>query len=223
MNRAIALLLLIFISTAGSLLAQDSPIGVSLIASGGWLVPTNELAVSSTDMFGSSRASVEQGQLLGIAVQLQLPDPLPRIRLSVQQRLGAELIETGSGRNESVGSLSHTTVLAEAVLAPVDVGPVTPHVVFGAGFVRYGFPEISDEELSLMFEESAVSPAVSIGVGAEFGRSALRVLLEAADVISTFDSPPVRDVHSPEQTVDLDRVQHDLRLILGIRYPLWTR
>jgi hypothetical protein len=189
----------------------------------GWLHPTNGLA----DRNGGTRVAVEDGFMAGASLGIRLPRPLPALRLSVQQLLNSDFVleERVGDPNDnewastgSFGSVGHTTVLFEALIAPVKIGPVEPHVSLGAGYIYYDLPEVSDPDFALMLNEEHVSPTMSLGAGASMSTGRVKVSLEARDLISTFDANPVES--SPGIFTGSFELQNDFVFTLSVGYSV---
>lgn len=204
------------------LAGQDPTVGLSVYGTVGRFEPTNSLAALNPEFFNfAGRGSLEPGLMVGLGLHARLPNPLPQLRLSGQRLVGSDLVveEPGSGASTLLGA-SLTAALLEAVVSPVRLWGVAPHVTFGLGFLRYDFAETVDQELTRLFEDGQVSPAASVGLGATIAAGRFQILLEAGDLISTFDSPPVESMLTPGVFIDRDEVQHDLRFTAGIQYRM---
>ena len=192
--------------------------GLSVEAFTGWFGPNRNLASPNPEYVLSARhGALESGPLVGIGATADLPDPIPQLRLSVRYLLGSDLLLKEPTATRSLGPASMVTTLLEARFVAVQAGPFTAHVALGGGVIRYDFPAIEDPELSPLFEDGAISPAVSVALGASYAVGPFQVTADVADVISTFDSPPVSSQASPGETVDIDEVQHDFHVTLGFR------
>lgn len=216
----IAVLLLF---TAVPLGGQTPAVSVSAYGTVGWLHSTNGL----TSQGGGGRAAVEDGPMAGAGLGIRLPRPLPALRLSVQRLLSSDLVleepvgdlfDNEWGTAGSFGSIGYTTVLLEALLAPVQIGPVEPYVSLGAGYIYYDLPDIADPDISRWLKEENVSPTMSVGVGASMSTGRFTVMLEARDLISTFDTNDVEEEFSPGRFVGNDRFQNDFVFTLSVGY-----
>lgn len=216
----IAALLLV---TAGPLRGQTPAVSVSVYGSVGWLHSTNGL----TSQSGGTRAAAEDGPVAGVGLGIRLPRPLPALRLSVQRLLSSDLVleervgdlfDNDWGSAGSFGSIGYTTVLLEALIAPVQIGPVEPHVSLGAGYIYYDLPEVADPDISRWLKEENVSPTMTVGAGASMYAGRFTVMLEARDLISTFDTNPMEDEQRPGSFVSDDRFQNDFVFTLSFGY-----
>lgn len=206
--------------TAGPLRGQTPTLSVSVYGSVGWLSPVTGL----TSQGGGTRAAVEDGPMAGAGLGVRLPRPFPALRLSVQRLLSSDLVleerldvvENDWGAAGSFGPIGYTTVLLEAFIAPVQIGPVEPHVSLGGGYIYYDLPDVADPDISRRLKEENVSRAMSIGIGASVSEGRFTMLLEARDLISTFDTDPVEV--SPGIFEGGDRLQNDLLFTLSVGY-----
>lgn len=208
------------LTVALPLAGQGSDAGLSVYGTMGWLQPTSSLAASNPDFANSTRrGSLDPGLMVGLGLHAELPNPLPQLRLSIHRLMGSDLVveERGGGAPTLLGA-SLIAGLLEAVVAPVHFWGVAPHAALGLGFLRYDFAETSDLELARLFEDGQVSPAASLGLGATVAAGRFQILLEAGDLISTYDSPPVESTVTPGVFIDRDEVQHDLRFTAGLQY-----
>ena len=191
---------------------------LSIEAFTGWFAPTRNLASPNPEYALSARhGALESGPLIAISATADLPDPIPQLRLSVRYLLESDLLLKEPTATRSLGAASMVAALLEARFVAVRAGPFGAHVALGGGMIRYEFPTIEDPELSPLFEDGATSPAVSVALGGSYDVGPFEVTADVADVISTFDSPPVSSRASPGETVDIDEVQHDIQVTLGFR------
>lgn len=164
--------------------------------------------------------------MAGVGLGIKLPRPLPALRLSVQRLLNSDLVleeQPDPFENEwdsagSFGSIGYTTVLLEAFIAPVQIGPVEPHVSLGAGYIYYDLPEVADPDISRWLKEENVSAIMSVGVGASMSSGRFTAMLQARDLISTFDTNRVESITKPGAFVSADGLQNDFVFTLSIGY-----
>lgn len=213
----------LLILAAGPLRGQTPAVSLSVHGSVGWLHSTNGLTSQSL----GKRAAVGDGPMAEAGLGIRLPRPLPALRLSVQRLVSSDFVleervgDPGSnewGSTGSLGSIGYTTVLVEALIAPVQIGPVEPHVSLGAGYIYYDLPEVADPDISRWLKEENVSPTMSVGFGASMSTGRFTVMLEGRDLISTFDTNTVEDEFMPGRFVSADRFQNDFVFTLSLGY-----
>lgn len=165
--------------------------------------------------------------MAGAGLTIRLPRPLPAFRLSVQRLLNSDFVleervgdpgDNEWGSTDSFGSIGYTTVLVEALIAPVQIGPLEPHLSLGAGYISYDLPEVADPDISRWLKEENVSPTMSVGIGASMSAGRFAFMLEGRDLISTFDTNIVESELMPGSFVSSDRFQNDLVFTLSLGY-----
>lgn len=214
--------LVVMVLWRGPLDAQNASVEISVFGRAAWFEPTATLASPNPPFVKAARhGAMESGPMLEGGIHAVLPDPIPAVRLYSGHLLGSELLLEEPDGLRCLGPVSLTTVLLEAVSTPIDREAFAGNVAVGAGVLRYGFPDISAAEVSRLFEDGTVSPAASLGIGASWIASGFTVVMDARDLISRFDSPPVATGIFPGATTDIDETQHDLHFSVGFRYPLW--
>lgn len=209
----------LIVSPAAEATAQEHGASrLGYFAAAGWFRPTGALASTNPRFASGEDIIIGPGAMLGLGVVVNLPAPIPSLRASVQHVPNAKLIVEGNGGRETLGRTGVTMILGEAVATPLRTGVLSAHVAAGAGLLLYGFPDIGDPEQQRTVADGRTSPAVSLGLGLSKAFRRFTLSISAADLISTFDSPPVEGPTGDQ--ADVDNMQHDLTFLLRLGIPL---